>query len=197
MNISLGLKAQGVEIDPEIVARGFRDQHAGSATQLSAQEMGEILTRAQQQMQARQAEQQKIMGDKNRLEGAAFLEKNKARAGVVTLPSGLQYEVITAGTGPSPKSTDTVTTHYRGTLINGTEFDSSYKRGEPASFPVTGVIRGWTEALQLMKVGAKWRLFIHAELAYGDRQRGQHITPNSVLVFEIELLAIKDAAAAK
>jgi FKBP-type peptidyl-prolyl cis-trans isomerase FklB len=131
------------------------------------------------------------LADKNQKEGEVFLAENKKKKGVVTLPSGLQYHVITAGTGKIPKATDTVTTHYRGTLIDGTEFDSSYKRGEPASFPVNGVIKGWTEALQLMKVGSKWQLFIPSNLAYGPQGAGQVIGPSATLIFEIELLSIK------
>jgi len=131
------------------------------------------------------------LADKNQKEGEVFLAENKKKKGVITLPSGLQYQVIKEGTGKIPKATDTVTTHYRGTLIDGTEFDSSYKRGEPASFPVNGVIKGWTEALQLMKVGSKWQLFIPSNLAYGPQGAGQAIGPNATLIFEIELLSIK------
>jgi len=195
MNISQGMKAQNLDIDLALLLRGLSDAHSGSPTLLTPQEMATVLTNARQEMQTRQLEQQKMAGEKNKRDGEAFLAKNKSRPGVVTLPSGLQYEVITPGTGASPKATDTVTTHYRGTLIDGTEFDSSYKRNEPASFPVNGVIKGWTEALQLMKVGAKWKLFIPADLAYGEQQRGGQITPNSVLVFDLELLAIKEPAA--
>ena len=129
--------------------------------------------------------------DKNMKEGETFLAENKNKEGVVTLPSGLQYKVITAGAGPTPKLTDTVTTHYRGTLIDGTEFDSSYKRNQPATFQVNGVIAGWTEALQLMHVGSKWQLFIPANLGYGARGAGGKIGPNATLIFDIELLAIK------
>jgi FKBP-type peptidyl-prolyl cis-trans isomerase len=134
----------------------------------------------------------KEVGDKNMKEGEAFLAENKKKEGVVTLPSGLQYKVITAGTGKKPKATDTVTTQYRGTLIDGTEFDSSYKRGQPTTFPVAGVITGWTEALQLMPVGSKWQLFIPSNLAYGPRGAGHLIGPNATLVFEVELLSIED-----
>jgi len=130
------------------------------------------------------------LAKKNLEEGKAFLAKKAKTDGVVTLPSGLQYKVITAGTGKTPKLTDKVTTHYRGTLINGTEFDSSYKRGEPATFPVQGVIAGWTEALQLMKEGAKWKLFIPAKLAYGKPGKGGKIGPNATLIFKIELLSV-------
>lgn len=192
MNISQGMKAQGLDIDIDLLLRGLRDAHTGAQTQLTPQEMGEILTRARQEIDNKRIADQRAVGEKNKVEGEAFLARNKARPGVVTLPSGLQYEVISPGNGPSPKATDTVTTHYRGTLIDGTEFDSSYKRNEPATFSLAGgLIQGWIEALQLMKVGAKWKLYVPANLAYGEQQRGQLITPNSVLVFEIELLAIK------
>jgi FKBP-type peptidyl-prolyl cis-trans isomerase len=192
--VGQNIKGQNLDLDMDLFLRGFRDSLGGVATLLTPQEMNDVLNKAQQELRARQQEQQKVMGEKNRREGEAFLAQNRARPGVVTLPSGLQYEEVTPGAGPTPKATDTVTTHYRGTLIDGTEFDSSYKRGQPASFAVTGVIKGWTEALQLMKVGAKWKLYIPAHLAYGEQQRGQLITPNSTLVFDIELLGIKEAA---
>jgi FKBP-type peptidyl-prolyl cis-trans isomerase len=128
----------------------------------------------------------------NKKEGDAFLAANKAKEGVVTLPSGLQYKIITAGTGPKPAATDSVVCNYRGTLIKGTEFDSSYKHGEPVTFTVNGVIKGWTEALQLMPVGSKWQLFIPSDLAYGDRGAGADIGPGSTLIFEVELLSIAD-----
>ena len=127
----------------------------------------------------------------SKVEGEAFLAANKVKPGVVTTASGLQYKVITEGNGPQPKATDTVTVDYRGTLIDGTEFDSSYKRGQPATFPVSGVIKGWTEALQLMPVGSKWQLFIPPQLGYGDRGAGNSIPPNSTLIFEVELLSIQ------
>jgi FKBP-type peptidyl-prolyl cis-trans isomerase FklB len=132
----------------------------------------------------------KEAGAANRKEGESFLADNKSKDGVKTLPDGLQYKVLTEGNGPKPASTDTVTVNYRGTLINGKEFDSSYKRGQPASFPVTGVIKGWTEALQLMPVGSKWQLFIPPDLAYGDRGAGADIGPGDTLIFEVELLSI-------
>jgi len=148
---------------------------------------------AREQQQAERAQQQAKhaqQAPKNLKEGEAFLVENAKKEGVVTLESGLQYQVITPGTGNAPKATDKVTTHYRGTLIDGTEFDSSYKRGQPATFPVKGVIAGWTEALQLMKVGAKWQLFIPANLAYGKRGAGGKIGPNATLIFDIELISI-------
>jgi FKBP-type peptidyl-prolyl cis-trans isomerase FklB len=141
-------------------------------------------------MAARQRES-KERAEKNLAEGKAFLEENKKKEGIKTLPSGLQYKVITEGSGRTPKATDTVTVHYRGTLINGTEFDSSYKKGQPATFQVSGVVRGWTEALQLMKEGSKWQLFIPSELAYGERAAGPQIPPGSTLIFEVELISIK------
>jgi FKBP-type peptidyl-prolyl cis-trans isomerase len=190
--VGQNIKSQNLDLDMDLFLRGFRDSLGGAATLLTPQEMNDVLNKAQQEFRARQQEQQKIIGEKNKREGEAFLAQNKGRSGVVTLPSGLQYEELTPGAGATPKSTDTVTTHYRGTLIDGTEFDSSYKRGQPASFAVTGVIKGWTEALQLMKVGAKWKLYIPSHLAYGEQQRGQLITPNSTLIFDIELLSIKE-----
>jgi FKBP-type peptidyl-prolyl cis-trans isomerase FklB len=149
-------------------------------------------------LQAKQQAVAKEAGDKNKKEGEAFLADNKTKEGVVVLPSGLQYKILKAGDGPKPTAADSVVCNYKGTLISGKEFDSSYKRGQPATFPVGGVIKGWTEALQLMPVGSKWQLFIPADLAYGDRQAGPDITPGSTLVFEVELLSIqaKNASAA-
>jgi FKBP-type peptidyl-prolyl cis-trans isomerase FklB len=142
-------------------------------------------------MRAKENERLNQLAEKNKNDGEAFLAENAKKQGVITLPSGLQYKIIKPGTGRKPKPTDEVTTHYRGTLIDGTEFDSSYRRGEPTSFPVNGVIAGWTEALQLMPVGAKWQLFIPPHLAYGERGAGGQIGPNATLIFEVELIAIK------
>ncbi len=133
----------------------------------------------------------KAAAETNKKEGEAFLAANKANGGVVVLPSGLQYKVLTQGTGPKPVASDTVVCNYRGTLIDGKEFDSSYKRGQPATFPVSGVIKGWTEALQLMPVGSKWQLFIPPDLAYGDRGASSDIGPGATLIFEVELLSIQ------
>ena len=143
-------------------------------------------------MMAKQQEMAKKLGEKNKAEGEAFLAENKKKEGVITLPSGLQYKVIKAGTGKKPKATDTVTVHYQGTLIDGKEFDSSYRRGQPVTFPVNGVIPGWTEALQLMEEGAKWQIFIPSSLAYGDRGAGRDIGPHATLIFEIELVSIQE-----
>ena len=145
----------------------------------------------QTEVRNKQQEKMKVTGELNKKESAEFLTTNKAKEGVVTLPSGLQYKILTAGTGPKPTATDTVVCNYRGTLISGAEFDSSYKRGQPASFPVNGVIKGWTEALQMMPVGSKWQLFVPSELAYGDRGAGADIGPGAALVFEVELLSIQ------
>jgi FKBP-type peptidyl-prolyl cis-trans isomerase FklB len=145
----------------------------------------------QQEMMANQSKKAGELAEKNQKEGEAFLAANKKKDSVITLPSGLQYKVIAEGTGKMPTLNDTVTTNYRGTLIDGTEFDNSYKRGEPATFPVSGVIPGWTEALQHMKVGAKWQLFVPSNLGYGERGAGETIGPNATLIFEVELLSIK------
>ena len=150
-----------------------------------------VLTQLQADMRKKQEEKTQQAGEANQKEGEAFLAANKAKPGVVTLPSGLQYKILKEGTGPKPTATDSVVCNYQGTLINGTEFDSSYKRGEPATFPVNGVIKGWTEALQLMPVGSKWQLFIPPDLAYGARGAGADIGPNATLIFEVELLSIK------
>ena len=181
---------QGLEVNPDIAARAIKDIQAGGPTLLTQAEMQQTLTSFQQEFRATQQKKQAELGLKNKAAGEAFLAENKTKPGVITLPDGLEYQVITNGSGPTPTANDTVTVHYRGTLIDGTEFDSSYKRGQPAEFPVGGVIRGWTEALEKMTVGSKWRLFIPSELAYGER--GQNgIPPNSALIFEVELLVTK------
>jgi FKBP-type peptidyl-prolyl cis-trans isomerase len=190
MNIGTGLHKQGVPVDPALVSRGLRDAMAGAKLLLTEDEMKAAIT--QLQGEVRQAQQAKAheAGLANRKEGDAFLAANKSKEGVTALPSGMQYKILKAGTGPKPVSTDTVTCNYKGTLLNGKEFDSSYKRGEPASFQVGGVIKGWTEALQLMPVGSKWQLFIPADLAYGDRGAPPDIAPGDTLIFEVELLSI-------
>jgi FKBP-type peptidyl-prolyl cis-trans isomerase FklB len=192
-----GWRSQGVDIDPDLFAKAAKTIQSGGTPLLTKEEAKQTLQAFGKEMQAKQqakmAEQQAKMaeqGAKNKADGEAFLAKNKTQAGVITLPDGLQYSVITNGTGPLPSATDTVTVNYRGTLIDGTEFDSSYKRGQPASFPVGGVIHGWTEALQKMPVGSKWKLFIPSELAYGEPGR-PGIPPSSTLIFEVELLSIQ------
>ncbi len=193
MGVDLGknLKSQSIDIDPDLVAKGIKDAFTGGKTLMSDEEVREVITALRQELMARQAEEAKKIGEKNKKDGEAFLEQNKKKEGVKTLPSGLQYKVIAEGTGKSPKATDTVTVNYRGTLIDGTEFDSSYKRGQPATFAVGGVIPGWTEALQLMKEGAKWQLFLPPALAYGEKGAGNVIPANSTLIFEVELISVK------
>lgn len=178
-----------VEFDPEQVLKGIKDALSGAKLLMSEQEMRDVLAAYRTEHRVRQEEKRKQLGEKNKVDASKFLAENKNKSGVVTLPSGLQYKVLTAGNGPMPSGNDTVTVNYRGTLIDGTEFDSSYKRGQPATFPVTGVIKGWTEALQLMKVGSKWQLFIPPDLAYGERGSGAQIGPNALLIFEVELVS--------
>lgn len=191
------LTKQSVPFDPAILVRGMKDGFAGGKTLLTDDEAQAVLKavqddlRAKQQAKMQEAEAaNKKAGEANQKEGAAFLAANKDKEGVVTLPSGLQYKILTAGTGAKPTATDSVVCNYRGTLINGTEFDSSYKHGQPVTFPVTGVIKGWTEALQLMPVGSKWQLFIPSDLAYGASGRPP-IEPSATLIFEVELLSIE------
>lgn len=191
MGVGKNLTRQGLEVDPEALLRGLKDVLKGKKTRLSDAEFQQTMRKISTALRARQKERQVNLGTKNKKEGAAFLARNKKRKGVKTLPSGLQYRVLREGNGKKPQLTSSVVTNYRGTLVNGTEFDSSYKRGKPATFTVRGVIAGWTEALQLMPVGSKWKLFVPASLAYGGRGAGGLIGPNSTLIFEIELLAIK------
>ena len=193
MDIGMTFKNQSIEVDPAILSRGIKDSMTGQKPLMTEQEIRDTIAAFQKEMTAKQQELAKQMEEKNKKEGEAFLAENKKKEGVKTLPSGLQYKVMKAGTGKKPKATDTVTTNYRGTLVDGTEFDSSYKRGKPATFPVNGVIPGWTEALQLMEEGAKWQLFIPSNLAYGERGTpGGPIGPNATLIFEIELISIQE-----
>ena len=196
MNIGGGLgtnlKKQSVEVDPALVAQGLKDSLAGTKTRLTDDEAKAVLTEVQNEVRKQAQEKAAEAGVANKKEGEAFLAANKGKEGVVTLPSGLQYKILTAGTGPKPTSSDTVVCNYKGTLIDGKEFDSSYKRGQPATFGVGQVIKGWTEALQLMPVGSKWQLFIPSSLAYGERGAGADIGPDATLVFEVELLSIQD-----
>jgi len=192
MKMGANFKKQAVPVDANIMARGIKDALAGGKTLLTDDEAQAAIMDVQKQMQAKMQEKAKEAGDANKKEGEAFLAANKGKEGVVALPSGLQYKIEKAGTGPKPTANDSVVCNYRGTLIDGKEFDSSYKRGQPATFPVTGVIKGWTEALQLMPVGSKWQLFIPSDLAYGDRGAGADIGPGATLVFEVELMSIED-----
>lgn len=191
MNLGTNLTRQSVPVDVDLVMRGLKDSLAGGKTLLTEEEARGALMEMQNELRKRQEEKAQEMGAANQKEGEAFLAANKTKDGVVTLPSGLQYKILQAGTGPKPTASDAVVCNYRGTLINGKEFDSSYKRGQPATFPVSGVIKGWTEALQLMPVGSKWQLFIPPQLAYGERGTGADIGPNATLIFEVELLSIE------
>lgn len=193
MNVAASFRNQAVdtEIDPKVVAQSLVDSLTGQKTRLTDDEARAALTTLQASLRKKAADKAQQAGAANKAEGEAFLAANKTKEGIVTLPSGVQYKVLTAGTGPKPTASDTVVCNYRGTLINGKEFDSSYKRGQPATFPVNAVIKGWTEVLQLMPVGSKWQVFIPSEMAYGDRQAGPDIGPNSTLIFEIELISIE------
>jgi FKBP-type peptidyl-prolyl cis-trans isomerase FklB len=191
VDVAKRLKDQGIALDITALVRGIKDQAAGGKLAFETGEMSQFKAEYTQQLRAKLQQQQQKLAASNLEAGKKFLAGNAKKDGVVTTASGLQYKVIKSGDGPTPKAEDTVTTHYRGTLIDGREFDSSYSRGQPASFPVNGVIKGWTEALQLMKVGDKWELYIPSDLAYGPAQRSELIQPNSTLVFEIELLEIK------
>jgi FKBP-type peptidyl-prolyl cis-trans isomerase len=191
VNIGSSMHQQGVDVDPDMLALGLKDAMGGGKKLLTDDEMKAALTGLRDRVGKVQEEKMAQAAAANKKEGDAFLAANKTKEGVVTLPSGLQYKILKAGTGPKPTATDTVICNYKGTLINDTEFDSSYKRGQPATFPVGQVIKGWTEALQLMPVGSKWQLFVPSDLAYGDRGAGPDIGPNATLIFEVELLSIK------
>jgi len=190
-NIGKSMKKEGVDLDPAIVARGIKDGFTGAKSLLTDEQAQAALVAFSGAMKKKQEAQLAAVAAVNQKDGQVFLAANKAKPGVVTLPSGLEYKVITAGTGPKPTAEDTVMCNYRGTLINGTEFDNSAKHGGPTEIPVGGVIKGWTEALQLMPVGSKWELYVPADLAYGQRQAGPDIGPNSTLIFEVELVSIQ------
>jgi len=192
VDVANRLKQQGVELDVNALNRGIADAYNGNELALGDEEQLQAKTSFQTQLRDSLVKKQAAVAETNIAAGKAFLEENAKQPGVITTESGLHYKILTTGDGKQPKETDTVTTHYKGTLIDGREFDSSYKRDAPASFPVNGVIKGWTEALQLMHVGDKWQLFIPSELAYGATKRSELIEANSTLIFEIELISIKE-----
>ena len=191
MDLGNQFRKQSTDVDPALLYQGLKDALAGGKTLLTEEEARAAIAVLQNELAKKQAEAAKILGEKNKKEGEAFLAANKGKEGVVVLPSGLQYKILKQGEGAKPTAEDTVVCHYRGTLVDGTEFDSSYKRNQPAAFAVKGVIKGWTEALQLMTVGSRWQLFVPPELAYGERARSNIIGPNSTLIFEVELISIQ------
>jgi FKBP-type peptidyl-prolyl cis-trans isomerase FklB len=191
VDIGRSFKMQGAAVNADMLAQGIKDAMAGSGLAMSDSACESHIMKFQEALASHQAEQAAMASSENRKIGEAFLAENKKKPGVVALPSGLQYKVIKEGTGKRPKATDTVTVHYKGTLLNGETFDSSFGRGEPATFPLNRVIKGWTEGLQLMHAGSKYEFYIPSDLAYGDRQMGATITPGSLLVFEVELLEVK------
>jgi len=191
LNIGKSLRRDSVDIDPIIFQQGLKDGLEGGKALLTDDEMKTTMTAVQADLRKRQEAEMAQAGEVNKKEGDVFLAANKTKEGVVTLPSGLQYKILKEGTGAKPTASDTVVCNYKGTLIDGKEFDSSYKRGQPATFPVGQVIKGWTEALQIMPVGSKWQLFIPSELAYGPRGPSPDIGPNATLIFEVELLSIQ------
>jgi FKBP-type peptidyl-prolyl cis-trans isomerase len=191
VQIGKGMKQQGVDVDADAFVKGMKDAIAGGNLLMTEDEIRATLTAFDSEVKAKRALAAKSAGEENKKAGEAFLAENKTKKDVVTLPSGLQYKIIKAGDGKKPTDLDAVQCHYKGTLIDGTEFDSSYRRGEPASFPVARVIAGWTEALKLMPVGSKWQLFVPSRLAYKEEGSPPAIGPNATLIFEVELLGIK------
>jgi len=191
VSVAKNLKSDGIELDQAQFIQGIKDELNNSKLQMSEEEIKEAITMLQKNLGEKMMKKRQAEAEKNKKEGEAFLNENRKKADVVTLPSGLQYKVITNGNGPKPTADQTVQCHYIGTFIDGTEFDNSYKRGKPAEFPLKQVIKGWSEILQLMPVGSKWQVFIPSELAYGEKGAGSVIGPNETLIFEIELLSIK------
>jgi FKBP-type peptidyl-prolyl cis-trans isomerase len=193
-NIGSSWKRNGFEtndVDLTALLNGLRDSMEGRDALVSEKENRELLTAFQGDLRTRREEKRKVLGEKNKKETEAFLAENKTKPGITVLPDGLQYKILTEGSGPKPTTNDTVVVNYRGTLLDGTEFDSSFKRGQPATFRVTGGIKGWSEALQMMPVGSKWQLFVPPDIAYGERGQGMNIGPNATLTFEVELVSIK------
>lgn len=194
-DLGKNFKNQGIDVNPEALAKGMQDGMSGSQLILTEQQMKDVLNKFQKDLMTKRSADFNKKADENKSKGEAFLTTNKTKPGVVVLPSGLQYKIVEAGTGAKPTKTDTVTVEYTGTLIDGTVFDSTQKTGKPATFQVTQVIPGWTEALQLMPAGSTWEIFVPADLAYGARSVGGPIGPNETLVFKIHLISVKKAAA--
>jgi FKBP-type peptidyl-prolyl cis-trans isomerase len=195
LNLGKSLKANDIQANIDLIVKGLRDGLGGGQALLTDEDMQATMQALQQQVTAQQEAKRKALGEKNKVEGEAYLAKNKEKPGVKTTASGLQYEVLTEGTGPMPKATDSVTVNYKGTLVDGTVFDSSYDRKEPMTIPLNQVVPGWTEGLQLMKVGSKYKLYIPSALGFGERGSGPTIGPNAALIFEVELLSIAPPAA--
>src|SRR5919198_643692 len=197
LGVELGsdVARQNMDIDPKFLMQGMSDGLSGGQLLLTVEELNVILDQMQKEQGERLALAQKQFAEKNKKEGEAFLAANKSKEGVVALPSGLQYKILKPGNGQKPGLEDNVVCNYRGTLLDGTEIDSSYQRKEPSAFPMKGVIKGWSEALQLMPVGSKWQIFLPAELAYGERGNGRNIGPNATLIFDVELLSIQNGVA--
>ncbi|NTU59839.1 MAG: FKBP-type peptidyl-prolyl cis-trans isomerase [Deltaproteobacteria bacterium] len=192
MDIATKLKKQLADVDPDVLARAMKDVFAGDRLLLSQEEVTSVLAAYQQVLNKKQADARKQLGERNEAEGKRFLEANRGKEGVVTLESGLQYKVLRQGEGPKPTLGQLVEVHYRGTHLDGTEFDNTYEKQESVQLPVGTMIKGWTEALLLMPVGSKWQLFVPAGLAYGENGLGTRIGPGATLLFELELLAVKD-----
>jgi len=191
-DLARNFSQQGLDLDIDVLAASLKEALAGQPSRLTQEQMESAMRQLQEQFEANEPQQESNDVSNNKAEGEAFLAENKNKPGVTTLPSGLQYEVLTEGTGKKPTPRSSVTTHYHGTLINGNVFDSSYQRGQPATFGVNQVIAGWTEALQLMPEGSKWRLYIPSDLAYGKRGAGRDIGPDSALIFDVELLKVNN-----
>jgi FKBP-type peptidyl-prolyl cis-trans isomerase len=192
MEMGKGVKSQGIDVDPGILAQGLRDAMSGAKPQMSEEELKQVITGLQQEMRQKQMQMQEAAAAENKTKGDTFLAENSKKDGVVALPDGLQYKVLSPGTGKKPAETDTVLCNYKGTFLDGTEFDSSAQAGKPVPFEVKNVIPGFKEVLQLMPVGSKWQVFIPSNLAYGERGAGNVIGPNATLIFEIELVSIQE-----
>src|SRR4029077_12041774 len=191
MEMGKGVKSQGIDVDPGILAQGLRDAVSGAKPQMSEEELKQVITGLQQEMRQKQMQMQEAAAAENKTKGDTFMAENSKKDGVVALPDGLQYKVLSPGTGKKPAETDTVLCNYKGTFLDGTEFDSSAQAGKPVPFEVKGIIPGFKEALLLMPVGSKWQIFVPSNLAYGERGAGNVIGPNSTLIFEIELVSIQ------